>query len=146
MAHSTWWKPWSWGGHDEPEGYRPQPNTMPPPGGGGGGGYDPYAPEGAPIAGGLAGAYKSWMSPGRPRMPGGRDVGGPWGDDIRGLGDAGQARPRGQEGGGFWGDMTGLEKAFLVSQGAGAVGSIYANIKEGQRKAEEEDVGAFGAD
>ena len=41
-----------------------------------------------------------------------------------------------------WSDqpgLTGLETAFLITQGVGTAASIYGGIKEGQRRAEEEE-------
>ena len=82
-----------------------------------GGGYTGF--DGMDGMGGLANAfgYKDY----------GDDPNNPFGDPNR-------DRAWGNEPG-----MTGLEKAFLVTQGVGTAFGIYGGIKEGQRRAEEEE-------
>ena len=42
-----------------------------------------------------------------------------------------------QGGGGFWGDMSGIERAALIAQGVGAIGGAVGSWKQG--KAQDED-------
>ena len=102
-----------------------------PPGGGMGvGSIAPEFTSALDLTGGMGGPRFSPMT-------------GPPGSNIassvgRPAGPAPSAAPQ-MGGGGFLGDMNPLEKMFLLSEGAGALGGIYGGIKRAQDEERERE-------
>lgn len=126
-------------------GYAPgtgMPGMTDPSGMMGGQAYNPYSGSGLTL--GMPGTGSPYGTPSNvSSMAGmGLDYGtGSLADTMDQYQSANAKTPDGwgnqQGGGGFWGDMSGAEKAALITSGIGALGGIYGSWKQG--KAQDED-------